>query len=57
MKKMGRPTKETEAINVRLETRMVQKLDDARREQSDLPSRPEMIRRILQVWASDEDQS
>lgn len=42
-------------INVRLETLMVQKLDDARREQSDLPSRPEMIRRILQVWASDKD--
>jgi metal-responsive CopG/Arc/MetJ family transcriptional regulator len=50
MKKLGRPSKETEAVNVRLELAMIEKLDDARRSERDLPSRPEMIRRILVAW-------
>jgi len=52
MKKMGRPAKETEAVNVRLELHMLKKIDDARRMEEDLPTRPEMIRRILENWAS-----
>lgn len=51
MKKMGRPAKETEAVNVRLELHMLKKIDDARRLEEDLPTRPEMIRRILEAWA------
>ena len=52
MKKLGRPAKETEAVNVRLEMDMLKKLDDARRAEDDLPTRPEMIRRILDAWGS-----
>lgn len=53
MKKLGRPTKETEAVNVRLEMDMIQQLDNARRSEADLPSRPEMIRRIMRSWIKD----
>lgn len=53
MKKLGRPTKETEAVNVRLEMDMIQQLDNARRSEADLPSRPEMIRRIMRSWMND----
>jgi len=52
MTKMGRPRKETEAVTVRLPVEMLAKLDDARRTEEDLPTRPEMIRRILEAWAS-----
>jgi hypothetical protein len=50
MKKLGRPIKETEAVNVRLEIAMIEKLDNARRSESDLPTRPEMLRRIFKDW-------
>nr|WP_281983494.1 hypothetical protein [Thalassorhabdomicrobium marinisediminis] len=30
---------------------MIASLDDARRNEADLPTRPEMIRRILAAWA------
>ncbi len=52
MTKMGRPRKETEAVTVRLPVEMLKKLDDARRAEDDLPTRPEMIRRILDGWAA-----
>jgi hypothetical protein len=29
---------------------MIDQLDDLRRDQKDIPTRPEMIRRILQEW-------
>lgn len=51
MTKMGRPRKETEAVTVRLPVEMLKKIDDARRMEEDLPTRPEMIRRILEAWA------
>jgi hypothetical protein len=47
-KKMGRPSKDTEAVNVRMEREQLDRLDDWRREQSDLPSRPEAIRRLVE---------
>lgn len=57
MKKLGRPTKETEAVNVRLELDVIQQLDDARRTEPDLPSRPEMIRRIMKLWFNEKSES
>jgi metal-responsive CopG/Arc/MetJ family transcriptional regulator len=52
MKKMGRPRTETEALTLRLSQDMLKKIDDARREEDDLPTRPEMIRRVLEAWVN-----
>lgn len=47
-KKVGRPSVDTEAVNVRVHRDTIAKLDDWRRKQRDLPTRPEAIRRILE---------
>lgn len=47
MKNIGRPKSDTEAITLRLPRNLIEQLDDLRREQKDIPTRPEMIRRIL----------
>jgi len=39
-----------EAVLVRLPDDLIQGLDALRRAESDPPTRPEMIRRILQAW-------
>lgn len=44
---MAPPKKDTEALTVRLSRAMIQALDNRRREEADLPTRPEMIRRLL----------
>ena len=45
---MGRPPKDTEAVNVRLERPMLVALDAAiAREPEPKPSRPEMIRKLI----------
>jgi len=44
---MGRPTIDSEAINLRLPRVMIQAIDDRRKLEVDLPTRPEMIRRLL----------
>ena len=49
-KKIGRPSVDTEAINVRVQRDTIAKLDDWRREQEDLPTRPESIRRIVEAF-------
>ncbi|SFA62664.1 Ribbon-helix-helix protein, copG family [Paracoccus halophilus] len=46
-KKIGRPRVDTESINLRLPREMIEAIDDRRREEPDLPTRPEMIRRLL----------
>ena len=46
-KKLGRPPVDGEAVNVRLERRKLAELDDWRREQPDLPNRPEAMRRLM----------
>jgi hypothetical protein len=51
MTKMGRPRTETEALTLRLSKDMLKIIDDARREEEDLPTRPEMIRRVLEAWS------
>lgn len=50
MKKVGRPPSDTEQVTLRLSKDVVQTLDQLRKLEADLPTRPEMIRRILQLW-------
>ena len=47
----GRPrTADTKPVMVRMTDDLVDKIDEARKLQSDLPTRPEMIRRMLEDW-------
>jgi len=48
--KMAPPKKDTEAITLRLPRDMIDAIDDQRRLEPDLPTRPEMIRRALVQW-------
>lgn len=48
--KRGRPPVDTESINLRLPREMIEAIDDRRRIEPDLPTRPEMIRRALVQW-------
>jgi hypothetical protein len=45
----GRPAVDSEAVNVRIERPQIVALDDWRRQQTDLPSRPEAIRRMIKL--------
>ncbi|MBL4917590.1 ribbon-helix-helix protein, CopG family [Tabrizicola sp. DMG-N-6] len=47
MPRVGRPKTDTEPVTLRLPRQMIETLDDLRRQEKDIPSRPEMIRRIL----------
>ena len=50
-KKMpGRPKTDTEAVNLRLPRELILQIDDRRRTEIDMPTRPEMIRRALIEW-------
>ncbi len=49
-KKVNRRRVDTEAINLRLPRGMIDAIDDQRRKEQDLPTRPEMIRRALVQW-------
>lgn len=51
MKKgVGRPKSDTEGVMVRLPRELIRQLDEVRRDEDDIPTRPEMIRRILADW-------
>ncbi len=50
MVKFGRPKTDTSAVTLRLHADMLQAVDDVRRDEVDLPTRPEMIRRIIADW-------
>ena len=50
MKSRGRPKVNTQPVMVRMPIELIEKLDDVRRVEQDLPSRPEMIRRIVEEW-------
>jgi metal-responsive CopG/Arc/MetJ family transcriptional regulator len=39
-----------EPVTLRLPDELIEAVDELRRNQKDIPSRPEMIRRILQAW-------
>lgn len=47
--KKGRPPVESEAVNVRFLAVDLARIDDWRREQPDLPGRPEAIRRLVEL--------
>lgn len=51
---MGRPPVDSEAVNVRFERAALDAIDDFRRSQSDLPSRPEAIRRLVEKGLASE---
>ena len=53
MARMGRPKIDSEAITLRLPRDMIEAIDDRRRQEPDLPTRPEMIRRLLQIVLTD----
>lgn len=46
MAKTGRPPVDTDAVTVRLRREVIAQIDDWRRGQDDLPTRPEAIRRL-----------
>ncbi len=43
----GRPSKDSEAVNVRFERTALKALDDWRRVELDMPTRPEAVRRLV----------
>ncbi|TMV03158.1 hypothetical protein FGI60_12150 [Brucella haematophila] len=48
-KKIGRPAVDTEAVNVRLPREVIEAVDAYRKNEPDLPTRPEGIRRLVTV--------
>jgi Arc/MetJ-type ribon-helix-helix transcriptional regulator len=46
--KGGRPRVNTEPVTLRLSRDMIRAIDNERRQQDDLPTRPEVIRRLLE---------
>jgi metal-responsive CopG/Arc/MetJ family transcriptional regulator len=46
--KKGRPPVDSEAVNVRLPRDMLDAVDAFRRNEDDLPTRPEAIRRLVE---------
>lgn len=48
VKKRGRPPADTEQVLVRMSNELIEKLDKLRREAEDLPSRPEVVRRLVE---------
>lgn len=55
MSNRGRPAVDSVAINVRMLAETVQRIDDARRKEPDLPNRPEMVRRMVEDWLARND--
>lgn len=55
--KGGRPAVDTEPLTVRLPRSMIVAIEQYRREQDIVPSRPEAVRRILQAWLSEHGHS
>ncbi|WP_417809487.1 ribbon-helix-helix protein, CopG family [Thioclava sp.] len=47
---MAPPKKDTQALTLRLETQVIEKIDELRRAETDIPTRPEMIRRMLERY-------
>ena len=47
---MAPPKKDTEALTLRLSRSMIDAIDERRRLEADIPTRPEMIRRVLEHW-------
>ncbi|SIN99313.1 Ribbon-helix-helix protein, copG family [Rhodovulum sp. ES.010] len=47
---MAPPKKDTVALTLRLPVELLEGIDEVRRAEADIPTRPEMIRRILSEW-------
>jgi hypothetical protein len=47
--KIGRPSVDSEAVNVRMTREILEIIDNWRRVQDDLPGRPEAIRRLVEL--------
>jgi hypothetical protein len=47
--KIGRPSADTEAVTLRLSRPMIEAIDQYRRKLDDLPTRPEAIRRLVEL--------
>lgn len=45
---MGRPVADTEPVMIRMEREMIRQIDNYRRTLDDLPTRPEVIRRVME---------
>ena len=52
---MGRPKVDSEAVMVRMQREMLDQLDNVRRNEADIPTRPEMLRRIFNEWLGQKD--
>ena len=48
--KIGRPAVDTEAVTLRLPREILDKIEEYRRKQDDIPTRQEAIRLILSDW-------
>jgi hypothetical protein len=46
-KKMGRPPTDSEPVMIRMQPAMIAAIDEYRRTLEDLPTRPEVVRRVL----------
>lgn len=47
----GRPkTAKTVPLMVRVSDELIQSIDNARKDEPDIPTRPEMIRRMIEDW-------
>lgn len=53
-KSKGRPKVDSEAINVRMERDLIDRIDAYRRDEPGLPTRPEAIRRLVEKGLSGE---
>lgn len=53
MARMGRPKADTKAVLVRFPEATLEDIDEIRRLDRDLPSRPEVIRQIVHRWLSE----
>lgn len=50
MAKMGRPKTDTSPLNIRMDRETIRAIDNYRRQQEDLPTRPEVVRRVMMEW-------
>lgn len=50
MAKLGRPKTDTAPVTIRMDRTLLRAIDDYRRQQEDLPSRPEVVRRVMAEW-------
>ena len=55
MVKKGRPPVDSSGIMLRLHNDIIKKIDGCRKDEDDLPPRPEMSRRMIRDWINDKD--